>query len=158
MAGAPPPPPEVRADRGPAGYGVRPVRDGTRAANRIRGMPDRYDGGTGILPYSAKEPGLPGTIEPAAGRRRCPAGTVGGYVSFLTEEIKDRGIDLGRAAENRYADLPVCIPGIDASGAPPPPASEMDDIDRFRRPRQMASRTGMCPRVSQSGDLAFVAA
>ena len=150
------PPLEVRADRELIRHRIRLVQDRTRVVNRTRSMLDKYDFAVQASSlYSAKGLGLLGAIElPLANDNALLKQSVR-HLSFLTEEIKRIEESISRrAAKNRYANLLVSIPGIDAFGALLL-ASEIHDVGRFRRPKLMASWAGMCPRVSQSGNSTY---
>lgn len=145
--------PEARSGRELVRHRIRLVQDRTRVVNRTRSLLDKYD--TKIVVsqlYSAKGlKMLSGTQLPVESDNIVLQQSAR-HLEYITNEIRGAEDAIReRAGKNRYAQLLVSIPGIDAFGALPL-ASEIDDVRRFRRPDHMVSWCGMCPRVSQSGD------
>ena len=150
------PPLEIRADRELVRHRIRLVQDRTRVINRTRSLLDKYDHGVDVANlYSPKGIRLLEAIRLPLANDDLLLRQAVRHMSFLTGEIQRVEDSIrGRAAKNRYANLLVSIPGIDAFGALLL-ASEIHDVGRFRRPKQMVSWAGMCPRVSQSGDSTY---
>jgi transposase len=67
-------------------------------------------------------------------------------IAQIEHELKHLG------ADHRYVQLPMTAPGIGwVTGFTI--ASEIGDITRFSSPTKLIGYTGLCPRVSQSGDV-----
>jgi transposase len=74
----------------------------------------------------------------------------------LIDDLEHRIVEIEKelqrsGADHRYVPLLLTAPGIGwVLGYTI--ASEIGDITRFDRPKQLVSYTGLCPRVKQSGD------
>src|SRR4029450_1009028 len=73
-------------------------------------------------------------------------------IDELDREIADCERELHRlGADHRYVPLLLTVPGIGCVLAYTI-AAEIGDIGRFPSPRKLAGYTGLCPRVSKSGE------
>lgn len=143
----------TRAQRQIIRHRIGLVQDRTRTSNRSRSLLDKYDTKIDVAKlYSAKGLKLLAGIKLPVENDNIILQQSVRHLEYLTDEIhKIEDTIREQAGRNRYAQLLVSIPGIDAFGALLL-ASEIDDVRRFRRPDHMVSWAGMCPRVSQSGD------
>ncbi len=70
---------------------------------------------------------------------------LGREITGIERELRSAGVD------HRYVPLLTTVPGI-AWVLGYTIAAELGEIERFASPRKLASYTGLCPRVYQSGD------
>ncbi len=143
---------KVRGVRDMIRQRIKMVRNRTQVINRTHSMLDAYDiRPAGTTMYGKKTLAqLEGTTL-ADRQDDYILKQHARQIRYLTGEIEDISTRLESiACGNRYARLPTSMTGVGAYSALLP-ASEIDDVSRFARPKHIVSMAGLCPGVSQSG-------